>query len=38
MYLKIVIVGSRKLSLLANNAMENLILPEWIKLEVNEQP
>jgi propionate catabolism operon transcriptional regulator len=38
LYLKIVITGSRRFSLLANEAIDNLKIPEWVKLEVNEQP
>ena len=38
LYLKIVVTGSRRFSLLANDAIDNLIIPEWVKLEVNEQP
>ncbi len=37
MYPKIVIVGTRQLSLLASKVMEYLKLPKWIKLEISEQ-
>ena len=37
MYPKIVIVGTRQLTLLASKVMEYLKLPRWIKLEISEQ-